>query len=166
MTKRSSEGDFGAALRDVDLQSVVYKPPDDARNRKPCDFMVWHREFNPACSMTPREEVVATWFEVKDVDAVDAFPFSELRPSQLAGIHDAKRIGIPYWLAVYWRRHKLWTISNAERVLAWREIHEGSNNEPYPTSIPFTLLESRFGISSTKRQLTSALKQVLLGEAD
>lgn len=167
MTKRSSEGDFGAALRDVDLQSVVYKPPDDARNRKPCDFMVWHREFNPACSMTPREEVVATWFEVKDVDAVDAFPFAELRPSQLAGIHDAQQIGIPYWLAVYWRRHKAWTISKAVDVVRWREIDATASRLPRDVplkSVERELLMSRFGVDSSPANLVSTLKSVLLGD--
>ena len=152
--KRPSEGQFGAALRDVDVAMIVYKPPDDARNRKPCDFMAWHHNYD-----FPR----STWFEVKDVDTVDAFPFSELRPSQLQGIRDAERIGIPYWLAVYWRRHRAWTISDAVRVLGWRDdipALEVRNQ----TSIPRELLMSRFGIDATPATLTSVLKSVLLGD--
>lgn len=160
--KRSSEGDFGAALRASGLAILVYKPPDDARTRKPCDFMVWHKEAS--------DEVVATWFEVKDVDTVDTFSFAELRPSQLQGIHDAARIGIPYWLAVYWRRHKSWTVSDAIALVKWRT--ESTYMRPDmrvpiqkpATSISRALLMSRFGIDSPAPLLSSTLKSVLLGD--
>jgi len=152
--KRASEGQFGAALRDCDVASVVYKPPDDARTWKPCDYMVWIAIWDSDHSGNH-----SIWFEVKDVDAVDAFPFSELRPSQLAGIEDARRIGIPYWLAVYWRRHKSWTISDAARVVNWRD--ESITDK---TSISRELLMSRFGVDATPSTLSSVLKSVLLGD--
>jgi hypothetical protein len=172
--KGPSEGVFGAALREVELLSVVYKPPDDARNWKPCDFMWWGpvEHFNGRVDDISEGPMLAhaVWFEVKDVaTAVESFPFAELRPSQLQGIRDAARVGIPYWLAVWWRRHKVWTISDAVRVLAWRDNTDGHrphDESPPPKSIPRVLLASRFGVDSTKQQLASTLKQVLLGEAD
>jgi len=145
--KRPSEGQFGAALRDVDLNAIVYKPPDDARNWKPCDFMVW---------LQWGEGVDPSWFEVKDVTSVNSFAFSELRPAQLAGIRDAERIGIPYWLAVYWRRHGAWTISDAARVV--KEKEGGAK------SVSRELLMSRFGVDAEPSNLTSVLKSILLGE--
>lgn len=145
--KRSSEGFFGAALRSVDLALVVYKPPDDARLWKPCDYFSW-----VDYGGSPRPD----WWEVKDVDAVDVFNAKEIRPSQMQGIDEAARIGIPYHLAVYWRRHRSWTISDAVRVLA----HLRSEGR-----VSRTLLMSRFGIQSSPSQLGSTLKSVILGEA-
>lgn len=156
--KRESEGQFGAALRslDVELPIEVYKPPDDARNMKPCDFMVWFRR------STMAEHVEPVWFEVKDTSSVGRFPFSEIRPSQHAGIRAAHRIGIPYYLAVYWRRDRTWTISNAHRVVEWRD-----ETPPIPAkSIPRVLLASRFGVDSSPGQLGITLRAVLLGEVD
>jgi hypothetical protein len=152
--KRLSEGQFGAALRSCDVASIVYKPPDDARTWKPCDYMVWINWDNDL-----RAGSRSIWFEVKDVDAVAAFPFSELRPAQMKGIHDAARIGIPYWLAVYWRRERDWSISDAAKVLAWRD-----QQESVATSVPRELLVSRFGIDATPATLTSVLKSVLLDD--
>lgn len=186
MTKRRSEGEFGAALRDVDLNVYVYRPPDPKgpegiSNWKPCDFMLWRHFPEPDA---PTE---SHWFEVKDVDAVEAFALAELRPSQLQGIHDAARLGIPYWLAVYWRRHRTWTISDAAKLLAWRDDREVVPDRvqeavdflrlhgpaaklpdamllPPATSVARSLLSSRFGVDSTPKQLSSTLKAVLLGE--
>jgi hypothetical protein len=158
MTLRPTQAEFGTALRAVELTTVVYKPPDDARNWKPCDFMVWVAGAPPT----------SAWFEVKDVDAVNSFPIAGLRPSQMQGIADATRVGFPYWLAIWWRRQREWTISDAVRVLAWRDDNADDGVSPgwKPTSIPRELLISRFGISSTKQQLTGTLKAVLLGEVD
>jgi hypothetical protein len=157
--KRPSEAAFGEALRDVDIASIVYKPPDDARTWKPCDYMVWIEDYSKLA--------LPFWFEVKDVTRVDAFPFSELRPAQMLGIRDAQRVGLPYWLAVYWRKHRSWTISLAERVLAWREDPDYDDRVyggVVPTSIPRELLMSRFGVDATGSTLSSVLKTILLGE--
>lgn len=157
--KRPSEAEFGKALRQVELQSYVYRLPDPkggegVSNWKPCDFMVWlARPLQPP--------PVSAWFECKDTDAVARFPIADMRPSQLAGIKDAHRLGIPYWLAIWWRRDRIWTISDAVKVLDWFDLGEG---EKRPTSIPRTLLESRFGVDAGRNQLTSTLKSILLGE--
>lgn len=157
MAKGPSEAAFGAALRglDADLPILVYKPPDDARNRKPCDFMVWFRghdaEWQPA--------VRAAWFEVKEVVALGRFNVNDLRPSQKAGIRDAGAIGIPYYVAVYWANLHSWTVSVAYKMLE-HAVAEGN------TSISRELLMSRFGIQSSPANLGSTLKDVLHGEFD
>lgn len=143
--KRPSEGEFGEALRRVDLPLFVYKPPDDARNRKPCDFMVWSRAGG------------STWFEVKDIDAVNTFSINEFRPAQKLGIREADSVRIPYWVAVYWRRHGSWTISRANMVMAYA-VAVGY------TGISRELLMSRFGIESSPKLLASTLTDVLTGE--
>jgi hypothetical protein len=159
MTTRASQGEFGKALRAVDLSLYVYRPEDprgreSVGNRKPCDFMTWVAGSPPT----------AQWFEVKDVDAVDRFAFAEFQPAQIAGIATARRLGIPYWVAIYWRRAKMWTISDGIRMLEWRaEVSQG-RVQATPTSIPRELLMSRFGVDSTNQQLSSTLKAVLLGD--
>jgi len=183
VSKRPSEAAFGRALRDVDLSMYVYRPPDPksgegVSNWKPCDFMAWHKTADAvhmSWSAAGKIEgvdaaviAVSTWFECKDTDAVDRFPFADIRPSQLAGIRDAARMGIPYWLAIWWRRHSSWTISNAIKLLEWRHEQETlPHRRPAgPTSVERTLLMSRFGTQSNQTQLTSNLKAVLLGEVD
>lgn len=170
MTKRPSEGELGAALRNVDgLKVHVLRLPDPksgegVSNWKPADFIVWvsYVRWNGE----PDTDATTThWVEAKDTDAVARFPYSDIRPSQLAGIRDAERMGIPYWLAIYWRRSREWTISDAIRVLAWQR-DQISGEETSVKSIPKTLLESRFGISTSKAQLSSTLKGVLSGEVD
>lgn len=150
--KRTSEATFREALGDVDLRTYIYKPSDRDVNWKPCDYMVW-------VSLTWER---SCWFEVKDTDAVNAFPYSELRPAQVQGIRDAERIGIPYWLAIHWRRHKAWTISDAAKVLAYKA--SVVTDFDIPTSIDRALLMSRFGIESSPANLSSTLKDILTGD--
>lgn len=168
--KRASEGDFGKALRAVDdsVPTYVYRLPDPkagagVSNWKPCDFMA----FSLAHSIDfatdppgspPMKLVDVAWFECKDTDAVNAFPLADIRPSQWQGVTTALRLGIPYWLAVYWRRHRSWTISDAGR------IHLAHLQGPRPTSISRDHLMTRYGVQSSPRELTSYLKSILAGE--
>ena len=142
--KGTSERRFRELLTDVDLPGlIIYKPPDDARNWKPCDFMVW----------TP----APFWFECKDTDAVNIFNLGrKLRPSQLTGIQEAVRLGIPYWIAVFWRKHHHWTISDVG-LLRMR-------GEDWLAPVRRELLMSRYGVDSTPANLPSTLKTILLGE--
>lgn len=153
--KRSSEGTFRASLGDVDLAMHVYKPSDRDINKKPCDYMTWVAWSLSIDNGPP--STLSAWFEVKDVDAVNVFNFRELRPAQVAGIRTAARLGIPYWLAVYWRRHRAWTISNAKRLVD-EEINQGHQ------SVTRELLMSRYGVDATPATLSSVLKDVLLGD--
>lgn len=147
MAKTLAETNLGKALRDIDVASIVYKPPDDARNWKPCDYMVWIAHGSGALS---------TWFEVKDVDLVNVFPRSEIRPSQVRGIRDATRVGIPYYLCVWFRKASMWAIADAAKVMGWFD------ENPDATSIKRELLQSRFGVDATNHQLTSVLKSIVL----
>jgi hypothetical protein len=162
MTKRASEAAFGLALREIDrdIPTYVYKPPDPkmgagVSNWKPCDFMVW------SLAQSQRVDDLlhipdSAWFEVKDVDAVNTFNAKgELRDSQRQGIRQARRIGIPYWVAVYWRRHKSWTISDAVKMDLANAL-DGS--------VTRDLLQTRYGIESKPRELPSMLKMLLAGE--
>lgn len=162
--KRPSEAAFGAALRAVDasVPTYVYRLPDPkggagVSNPKPCDFMVWTLAETAMLGSDnlPLKLVDAAWFEVKDVDAVHTFNLkNEMRSSQMQGIRTAARIGIPYWIAVWWRRHNDWTISDGVRILTAGVDDIVSRN----------LLMTRYGISSDARSLTSVLKSVLAQE--
>lgn len=155
--KRASEAAFGLALREVDrdVPTFVYRLPDPkagggVSNWKPCDYMVWQLGEDPE-SVTP-----SAWFEVKDVDAVNTFNAKgELRPSQRQGIATARRLGIPYWLAIYWRRHKSWTISDAVKMDLGHAL-DGSVTRDH--------LQTRYGIESKPRELVSMLKMLMAGE--
>lgn len=163
MTKRDSEPAFGAALRHVSLAVVVYKPPDDARNWKPCDYMVWVEASDHVVDEHAFPKPV--WFECKDVDAIDVFNWRrEMRQSQLQGIREAKRIGIPYWLAIYWRKHRHWTISDA--VALYDHTRLRPDHLIAARTFRRTTLMSSLGIDSTPGQLESTLKGVLLGELE
>lgn len=104
----------------------------------------------------------SAWFECKDTDQVNSFPFADMRPSQLAGIADAQRVGVPYFLAIYWRKAKRWTISDAVRVMGWRQ--DEAETRGYIPSISRELLMSRFGFDAAPRDLSQTLKAAMLGE--
>lgn len=144
MTKGASEGTIRAALSSMDLDPIyVYKPPDDSRNWKPCDFMVWWEEDGATrCA----------WIEVKEVQTVESFPYQrQLRPSQKAAITAAHFLGIPYLLAVHWRRHEDWTISDAWAVLTHPE-----------RVLSRKLLYTRYGVHAHPRDLAPTLRAALL----
>lgn len=164
MTKRPSEAEFGVALRGVDLRMFVYRPADARAGSaitqaRPCDWMVW-QDGGPA-EYGEHRRVDVAWFECKDTDAAETFNLNEIRPGQRLGMVAARRIGIPYWLAVYWRRHKAWTISDA--LKAGMDSVEYRPNESV-VSFTRTELMVRFGVDSSRANLASTLKNVLLGE--
>jgi hypothetical protein len=155
--KRASEGKLGEALRGMDLEPlIVYKPPDDARNWKPCDFMVW---WGTGAVVEGAIRRGSAWVEAKDTPNAMVFPFAELRPSQIKGIRDAGAVGFPYLLCIWWRPAQRWTISDAVRVLAWFEDIGGEGREP--KSIPRELLMSRFGVDADNSRLGMTIKTIL-----
>src|SRR5512137_642133 len=92
MTKGSSEATVAKALADIDDPIVaVWKPPDDARNWKPADYLVW---FDGRAAM----------IEVKDCPAMRGFPFDQLRPTQRAWAYRCRQTGTPYLLVIHWQR--------------------------------------------------------------
>jgi len=162
MSRTRSEIAFGAALRAIDdsVPTFVYRPPDlpGPSQGKPADFMVWGLGDADIAPDLRGKFVDVAWFECKELGAAvaESFPCRLVRPSQRQGIREAMRVGIPYWLAVYWKRHKAWTISDAVRLEATGDLDR--------TSLQRALLNSRYGIDATPATLTSVLKSLMAGE--
>lgn len=150
--KGPTEGKVRKALLETGLEPLVYKPPDDARNWKPCDFMVWYR--GDTGGTWPEDTTLSAWIEVKEVKAVGSFPVAELRPSQRGGMRDAAAVGIPYYLVLWWKARGVWTITAAWLLGAL----------PAKGSIPFAHLAGGAGIDAPPRALASVLAAVLRGE--
>lgn len=169
MPRSRSEIAFGSALRAVNdsVPTYVYRPPDIPApgTTKPCDFMAWTLAHSidfatDPPGTAPTKLVDVAWFECKQLAAgvAESFRFGLLEKSQRQGIREAMRIGIDYWLAVYWQRHGLWTISDAVRLEATGDLDR--------TSLQRSLLNSRFGIDADPSQLSSVLKSLLAGEVE
>jgi hypothetical protein len=153
--KGKSEGQVRAALNQMDWDVLVYKPPDDARNWKPADFMVWwdNNELRGAHRI-PRSAML----EVKESPGKFTFPIRELRPSQLLGMRMAASVGLTYFLVIWWPKLSMWTISNAWQVANWIGDH------PDATSLDYGWLNSVAGMDCTTRDLAPILRSALLGE--
>lgn len=145
--KGTSEAQVRAALNNADLNAIVYKPPDDARNWKPADFLVWWQDGS-------------AMIEVKQSPGKFTFPIKELRTSQLLAIRRAQEVGLPYYLVIWWPKLQTWTISKAGQVSNWIGDH------PEATSLDYGWLNSIAGMDCTTRDLAPILRSVLLGEVD
>lgn len=168
MSKGPSEDIFRKALGSLDLEpTFIFKPSDvgHASNAKPCDFMVWFPD--SVLSGEPMGRAVSAWFEVKETTNLGVFPMGDLRPSQVNGILTARRLGFPYFLAIRWKSGGMWSLVDAVRLLDWWHGHGG---EPAPAAgstlqtkgVARTLLESRFGVSSSPGQLAAIIKIALI----
>jgi hypothetical protein len=146
MTKGTSEASVRGALNTMGMDALAYKPPDDARNWKPADFLVW---FDGQSAM----------IEVKQTSAKAMFPLRDLRPSQRLGIRRAAEVGVPYYLVIWWTQLRRWTVSDARQCLNWIGDH------PEATSLAYVWLSSVAGMDCTTRDLAPILRSVLLGEA-
>lgn len=162
MTKRSSEAELGVALRGMDFDPAPYvlKLPDPktgagVSNWKPADFLVWWSSGEFASTLS-------AWVEAKDNDQVDSFPYADLRPSQIGGILQAAELGIPYLLAIWWRKAKRWTVSDAPAVLRWFNQGIGAGGaSTRPTSIKRELLMSRFGVDASRETIGATIRIIL-----
>lgn len=141
--KRGSEDRAREALNQMDLDTWVYKPPDDARNWKPADFIVWYRE---GVLDDPR----SAFLEVKDVDTIRVFNPREIRPAQRNAILRAAELNIPYLVAVWWRRRGIWTISRGIRLVEAKG------------SLTFVQMSSSHGIEATLPMFPPTLRMVLV----
>lgn len=151
MPKGSSEGLFREALNKIDFDpTFIYKPPDDARNWKPADYFLWF----PVSFGAPAG---SSWFEVKETPNLKTFSLADVRPSQWRGIETATRLGMPYFLAIRWKRDGMWTLVDAVRLAGWLYAQEVR-----PKSVERVALESRFGVSSTVGQLPSMIRAALM----
>lgn len=150
--KGSSEGAVRAALNEMSLTVLVYKPPDDARNWKPADFMVWWLDDDWVRKGT-------ALIEVKQSPNKGTFPVRELRPAQREGMVQARGVLVPYWLAIYWpARGGRWTISHGNTILDYLR------GVPAAKSLEYDWLASSAGIDCAARDLAPILRGVLLGE--
>ena len=164
------KGPSEATIRDAlaklrqEMRLVIYKPPDDARNWKPADFLLWYR---PALATTDLaySHPVGAFLEVKQTDQVDHFPLADLRINQRAAIRDAGRVGAPFVLAIWWPKHQpaRWTIGDAAKLVAELDGENGRSAE-WPTSIVYDLLASRYGVDCEPRHLVGTLGAMLRGE--
>lgn len=157
--KGTSEAQVRDALKAMDLEGlIVYKPPDDARNWKPADFLVWWLRIR---DLGPLRDPGSGWVEVKETQNIGTFPLADLRPSQKQAIRMAKEAGLPYLLVIRWRARKLgagtWSIVDAVRLLDWVEEVTARTL----ISVERTLLESRFGTNADPGQLASLLRLAL-----
>lgn len=165
MTKGPSEGIFREALNKVDIDPFyAYKPADAlGSGMKPADYLAWwYREIS-LYSGGVEPVGMSAWFEVKETTNKAVFPMSEIRASQVNGILLAKRLGIPYFLAIRWRADRMWSLVDAVRLLDW---WHGHGDEPAPSTtmkgVGRELLESRFGVGCTVGQLPSMIRTALI----
>lgn len=126
---------------------VVFKPADDSRNWKPCDYMAWWKSYDE--TVAAKDQGCAAWIEVKQNDRLRAWK-PELRPAQAAGAKQAAEIGLPYIVAVYWKKRNYWT------------LHQWSATLPAMT---FEEAVSRYGVGTMPSTLSVVLAGVLNGEA-
>lgn len=170
--KGQSEATVRAALMRLaeDMPMVVYKPPDDARNWKPADFLVWFagdRFVEAEDGIDHLNPVGSAMFEVKDNALVDTLAIKELRPNQRKSIREAMAIGLPYWLVVWWRRKQRWTVSDAAKVLTHIRDEEdrGKADHTYiPRAPTFSHLSSFMGVDCTTETLPGTIGVALRGE--
>lgn len=144
--KGQSEARVKKALDQMDLDLWSYKPPDDALNRKPSDFIVWFSE-----DETPTK---SSFVEVKQAGRLAlSWPISELQPSQRLGIRKAAAMDLDYWLVIWFPRLRKWAICDGPRLLA-----SGLR------SFTFVDLVSRYGCEAQGPHLASVLRSVLVGD--
>lgn len=111
--KGTSEERVAEALRRLPRVDA-YKPPDDSRNAKPCDFLVWY--------MGTDEWAHSLWLEVKQERGA-SLRSDQIRPSQRAGVARAMRLAIPYWLVIWWATPGWWTsirLDQTDDSALWR----------------------------------------------
>lgn len=160
--KGTSESRVREALTRLaeDMPLIVYKPPDDARLWKPADFLVWFPDFRPDWQMDKALVTGSAMIEVKDNPQVNGYPFSDLRPNQRAAIREAARIGLPYWLVIWWRHLKRWTVSDAAKVVAFID---DPRTAPIK-SVHWMQLAGNMGVDATSDTLAGTLGAALRGE--
>jgi hypothetical protein len=139
-----------------DMPLVWWKPPDDARNWKPADFLVW---------VGPQDRESFEWgssamLEVKDNPNLNTYPASDLRPTQRAWMRQAAKIGLPYFLVIWWRRRQRWTVSDAAKVVRWVDLIYDDG----PTSMAWDLLAGSWGVDCTTDHLAGTIGAALRGE--
>jgi len=165
--KGPSEAKVREALTELGetMRLMVYKPPDDARNWKPADFLVWFEPNPIAAGFTWWQLGLvngATMIEVKECPNLKQWPLADLRPSQRIGIRQAQHVNVPYWLAIWWPRLQRWSISYAPRLLA--TFDQMNPKDPAAKSVSYAELVSIYGVDCEPRHLAGTLGAALRGE--
>jgi hypothetical protein len=150
-----SEDQIRAALAKID-GLMVYKPPDDSRNWKPADFLLWWTE--PAYNDFDATLLKAGMLEVKKNYLSSLWHWmgdgpEGLRPSQRAAMGQCRRIGMPYFVAVHWAKHEYWTLHRTE---GWTTA---------PDTIMFDDARTQYGVGCAPVNLAMTLAGVIHGEA-
>lgn len=156
--KGPSEGKVREALERLaeDMPLTWYKPPDDARNWKPADYLVW---VGPL-TIEGFTDGSSAMIEVKDNPNLATYPFSDLRPAQRGWIRVLGRVGVPYWLVIWWRRRQRWTISDAAKVIAFIDDEQTAPIK----SIHWMQLAGNMGVDCEPKNLAGTLGAALRGE--
>jgi hypothetical protein len=166
--KGPSERIFREALGKVDIDPLeIYKPPDDARNWKPADFLVWWHIGSGMDSGVVYDDSRSAWIEVKATNNKAVWPFADLQPTQVLAIRKAKRLGIPYFIAIRWNGDRQWSLVDAIRLLDYMDEAGAATFDGQATlhkreGVARGLLESRFGVGCTVGQLASTIKVALI----
>lgn len=156
MSNSYAQDQIREALKGID-GLVAYKPPDDSRNWKPCDQMVWWpvtAEFDSSAIGYVR----SAWLEVKmnplqGVWHVTSTGADGLSLQQCRAARDAEEIGLPYIVAVYWKPRKYWT------------LHYRVGRAEFPGKLTFEEASTQWGVGTAPANLRSTLRGVLAGEA-
>ena len=137
---------------------LVYKPPDDARNWKPADFLCWWggELVIPGETVSFESQVRSAMLEVKQNPLkalwhVVGTGGESLRPNQLAAAKGAWAVGLPYVIAVYWKQLRRWSIHR------W--------NPGFPDTMSWHEAVSRYGVEAEGTALPLILRGVLEGDA-
>lgn len=162
MSNSYAQDQVREALKGID-GLVAYKPPDDSRNWKPCDQMVWwwqpYDEENFAAANVSRGWPRSAWLEVKMNPLKGSWHVTTpngsegLSLQQARAAFDAEEIGLPYVVAVYWKARKYWT-------LHWRV-----GRREFPGKLTFEGATTSWGVGCAPANLRSTLRLVLAGEA-
>jgi len=141
-----------------DMPLVWWKPPDDARNWKPADYLLWFK--------VPDRETTcggySAFIEVKATTQVHVFPIKDFRPVQVAYMRRAAELGLPYLVVIQWRRSNDWTISDGRKIA---RMLDAKQEEPL-TSISKQTLRSLFGVDCSTAHLAGTIGAALRGELD
>lgn len=153
-----SEDQVKAALARID-GLLVYKPPDDARNWRPADFLIWwDGNVLKGAPKIPR----AGMLEVKQNDRKLIWHWTgggaeSLRPSQLAAVAKCNALGMPYFVAVYWKSRRYWTL---HRIDQWLGI-----GIPYvDTPLRWEDAITRYGVGAAPVNLADTLAGLIHGD--
>lgn len=160
MSNSYAQDQIREALKGID-GLIAYKPPDDSRNWKPCDQMLWWAGDHPINLGDGSNGPIlpnSAWLEVKmnplqGLWRVTSANADGLSLQQLRAARDALDIGLPFVVAVYWKGRKYWT------------LHVNPTRNDFPAKLSFEEATTRWGVGTAPANLRSTLRAVLAGEA-